>query len=183
MSASTAQITSSTVDDVLRRSAARHPDRVALVFADRTWTYAALDDAVSRAAAHLLGLGLTGGDRVATFGANSDAYLLAFLGCARAGLVHVPVNYALTGEELAYLLAQSGAASRSSTRRCATTSRPCAPTPTSSRCCCSTARDDAVLAAARTRGRRAQRSTSASPTTTSSSCSTPRARRRSPRAR
>ena len=51
-------ITSSTVDDIVRRSAARHPDRVALVFDDRTWTYAALDDAVSRAAAHLLGLGL-----------------------------------------------------------------------------------------------------------------------------
>ena len=109
MSVSTAQITSSTVDDIVRRSAARHPDRVALVFDDRTWTYAALDDAVSRAAAHLLGLGLTGGDRVATVGVNSDAYLLAYLGCARAGLVHVPVNYALTGPELTYLLRDSGA--------------------------------------------------------------------------
>ena len=101
--------TSSTVDDIVRRSASRHPDRVALVFDDRTWTYAALDDAVSRAAAHLLALGLTAGDRVATVGVNSDAYLLAFLGCARAGLVHVPINYALTGGELTYLLRDSGA--------------------------------------------------------------------------
>lgn len=100
---------SSTVDDVLRRSATRHPDRTALHFEDRTWTYAELDDAVTRAAGHLLSLGLAAGDRVATIGANSDAYLLAFLGCARAGLVHVPVNYALTGEELAYLLGSSGA--------------------------------------------------------------------------
>ena len=37
-------------------------------------------------------------------GRNSDAYLLAFLGCASAGLVHVPINYALTGGELTYLL-------------------------------------------------------------------------------
>src|SRR6478736_7729420 len=101
--------TSSTVDDTVRRSATRHPERVALVFDDRTWTYAALDDAVSRAAAHLLGLGLSAGDRVATVGVNSDAYLLAYLGCARAGLVHVPVNYALTGPELTYLLRDSGA--------------------------------------------------------------------------
>ena len=99
---------SSTVDDIVRRSAGRTPDRVALVFADRSWTYAELDAAVSRAAGHLLSLGLAAGDRVATVGANSDAYLLAFLGCARAGLVHVPVNHALTGAELAYLLAQSG---------------------------------------------------------------------------
>jgi fatty-acyl-CoA synthase len=99
---------SSTVDDILHRSAVRTPDRVALIFAGRDWTYRALDDAVSRAAAYLLAMGLSRGDRVATVGANSDAYLLAFLGCSRAGLVHVPVNYALTGRELAYILAQSG---------------------------------------------------------------------------
>ncbi|MBS46145.1 MAG: acyl-CoA synthetase [Nocardioides sp.] len=101
---------SSTVDAVLSRSAARTPDAVALRFADRVWTYAELDAAVTRAAAALRGLGLARGDRVAAYGKNSDAYLLGFLGCARAGLVHVPVNFALTGEELAYLVHQSGAA-------------------------------------------------------------------------
>ncbi|WP_181781560.1 fatty acyl-CoA synthetase [Pseudonocardia pini] len=99
---------SSTVDDVLRRSALRFPRRTALRFADRTWTYADLDDAVTRAAAALLALGLDKGDRVATYGRNSDAYLVAFLAAARAGLVHVPINYALTGDELGYLLDQSG---------------------------------------------------------------------------
>lgn len=99
----------STVDGTLQRSAARHPDRVALLFADRSWTYAELDAAVSRAAQVLLDLGLEHGDRVATYGRNSDAYLLAYLGCARAGLVHVPINYALTGTELSYLVEDSGA--------------------------------------------------------------------------
>ncbi|AIJ23037.1 acyl-CoA synthetase [Amycolatopsis methanolica] len=99
---------SSTVDGVLRRSAARFPDRRALAFADRTWTYRELDDAVSRAATHLQQLGLQHGDRVAAYGRNSDAYAIAFLACARAGFVHVPVNYALTGEELVYLIGQSG---------------------------------------------------------------------------
>jgi fatty-acyl-CoA synthase len=99
---------SSTVDGVLARSAHRTPDRVALRFADRTWTYRELDDAVTRAAGHLAEMGVGAGDRVATYGRNSDAYLLAFLGCARLGAVHVPINYALTGEELSYLLEQSG---------------------------------------------------------------------------
>ena len=99
----------STVDGVLRRSASRCPGRVALRFEDRAWTYRALDDAVSRAAAHLLGLGLSPGDRVAAFGTNSDAYALGFLACTRAGLVHVPINYALRGDELSYLVEQSGA--------------------------------------------------------------------------
>ncbi|MGW2687745.1 acyl-CoA synthetase [Streptomyces sp. NPDC001414] len=98
----------STVDGVLRRSARRTPARVALEYGDRRWIYQELDDAVSRAANVLLGQGLNRGDRVAAYGHNSDAYLIAFLACARAGLVHVPVNQNLTGDDLAYLIGQSG---------------------------------------------------------------------------
>ncbi|GAA3757079.1 acyl-CoA synthetase [Microbacterium kribbense] len=98
-----------TVDGVLHRSAARTPNRTALTFEDRAWTYAELDEAVSRGAVWLQQQGLARGDRVAALGTNSDAYLIAFLACARAGLVHVPLNYALRGGELAYLLQTSGA--------------------------------------------------------------------------
>ncbi|MER5714063.1 acyl-CoA synthetase [Streptomyces sp. NPDC002132] len=98
----------STVDGVLRRSARRTPARVAIEYRDRTWTYEELDEAVSRAASVLLGRGLAPGDRVAAYGHNSDAYLVGFLACARAGLVHVPVNQNLTGDDLAYILGQSG---------------------------------------------------------------------------
>ncbi|MFD5539757.1 acyl-CoA synthetase [Streptomyces sp. NPDC127079] len=98
----------STVDGVLRRSARRTPARVAVEFGERRWTYGELDDAVSRAASVLLGQGPGRGDRVATYGHNSDAYLIAFLACARAGLVHVPVNQNLTGDDLAYVVRQSG---------------------------------------------------------------------------
>ncbi|MFI1000311.1 acyl-CoA synthetase [Streptomyces galbus] len=100
----------STVDGVLRRSARRTPARVAVEYRDRTWTYEELDDAVSRAAGVLLAQGLAPGDRVGAYGHNSDAYLIAFLACARAGLVHVPVNQNLTGDDLAYLVRQSGSA-------------------------------------------------------------------------
>ncbi|NGP08840.1 acyl-CoA synthetase [Rhodococcus sp. 14C212] len=98
-----------TVDGVLHRSAARFPHRTALRFGDRTLTYRELDDAVTRAAARLRALGLGQGDRVAAYGTNSDAYVVGYLAVARAGLVHVPINYALRGEELSYLLGQSGA--------------------------------------------------------------------------
>lgn len=98
----------STVDGVLRRSARRTPARVAVEYRDRTWTYEELDTAVSRAASVLLDEGLSPGDRVGAYGHNSDAYLIAFLACARAGLVHVPVNQNLTGDDLAYILRQSG---------------------------------------------------------------------------
>ncbi|WP_328557236.1 acyl-CoA synthetase [Streptomyces sp. NBC_00358] len=98
----------STVDGVLRRSARRTPARRAVDYRDRSWTYAELDEAVSRAATVLLGEGLVPGDRVGAYGHNSDAYLIGFLACARAGLVHVPVNQNLTGDDLAYIVGQSG---------------------------------------------------------------------------
>ncbi|MFI9604106.1 acyl-CoA synthetase [Streptomyces sp. NPDC052043] len=100
----------STVDGVLRRSARRTPARVAVEYGERCWTYAELDDAVSRAANVLLGQGLAPGDRVGAYGHNSDAYLIGFLACARAGLVHVPANQNLTGDDLAHIVGQSGSA-------------------------------------------------------------------------
>ena len=103
-------VRNSTVDGIVRRSARRTPDRTAVRYADRAWTYAELDSAVSTAAAELIGNGLESGDRVATYGHNSDVYLIAFLACARAGLVHVPVNQNLTGDDLAYILEDSASA-------------------------------------------------------------------------
>ncbi|MET8685291.1 acyl-CoA synthetase [Streptomyces sp. NPDC004732] len=97
-----------TVDGVLRRSARRTPRRTALRYGERAWTYEELDDAVSRAAGALRDSGLTHGDRVGAYAHNSDAYLIGFLACARAGLVHVPVNQNLTGDDLAYIVRQSG---------------------------------------------------------------------------
>jgi fatty-acyl-CoA synthase len=98
-----------TLGDAIRRAAARFRDREALVFADRAWSFRAIDAATGRVASRLIECGLRPGDRVAAYGRNSDAYLIAFLACCRAGLVHVPVNYALTGGELRYVLDQSGA--------------------------------------------------------------------------
>ncbi|MGK5729029.1 fatty acyl-CoA synthetase [Streptomyces sp. URMC 124] len=100
----------STVDGILRRTARRVPGRTALRFGERTWTYRELDEAVTGAAVALRERGLRDGDRVAAYGHNSDAYLIGFLACARAGLVHVPVNHQLTGGELDYILEQSGSA-------------------------------------------------------------------------
>ncbi|MGW2432772.1 acyl-CoA synthetase [Streptomyces sp. NPDC001640] len=99
-----------TVDGTLRRSARRTPERRAIDYGDRSWTYAELDDAVSRAARVLRDAGLSRGDRVGALGHNSDAYLIAFLACARAGLVHVPINQNLIGDDLSYIVEQSGCA-------------------------------------------------------------------------
>ena len=98
-----------TIGDAIARSAACHGDKVALAFADRQWTFRDIESASNRVAHQLIALGLNKGERVAAYGKNSDAYLLLWLACTKAGLVHVPVNYALVEHELSYVLNQSGA--------------------------------------------------------------------------
>jgi fatty-acyl-CoA synthase len=93
----------------VHRSAVRAPNTIALRFGTRTWTYGELDRAANRVAHRLVDAGLAPGQRLAAFGRNSDAYLLAWLGCVRAGVIHVPVNFALRPDELGYIVRQSGA--------------------------------------------------------------------------
>lgn len=99
-----------TIGALLRRAVARTPRANALSFGERNWTYQQLDEAVNRVVSRLQQLGLPAGSRVAAYAANSDAYAILFLACATSGLIHVPVNFALKGEELHYLLNDSGAA-------------------------------------------------------------------------
>ncbi|MBA2534654.1 MAG: acyl-CoA synthetase [Rubrobacter sp.] len=97
-----------TIGDAVRRSAWRNPEKDAIAFGGRRWSYAEFDDGVNRVANALLARGLEKGDRVAAYGMNSDAYVLLWLGCVRVGLIHVPVNFHLAGDELLYVLNQSG---------------------------------------------------------------------------
>ena len=98
-----------TLGDALRRAARKHRDRPALAFHDRSWTFEALYAAARSVGAGLLATGLRPGDRVAAYGRNSDTYFIAWLGCATAGLVHVPLNFGLTADEVSYIVRQSGA--------------------------------------------------------------------------
>ncbi len=98
-----------TIGAALSRSVRKNAASVALKFEDRLWTYQELDQAVNKVANQLLQTGLKQGDRVIAYGKNSDAYVLAWLAILRAGMVHVPTNFALNTEELGYVIEQSGA--------------------------------------------------------------------------
>lgn len=93
----------------LRETADRTPSQVALVWQDQRITYGELDRRVSAAAGGLQHLGVTAGDRVAVMLGNTPHFVEAFLGAMRAGGVVVPLNTALTREEVAGILTDSGA--------------------------------------------------------------------------
>ncbi|ONI92672.1 hypothetical protein ALI22I_02725 [Saccharothrix sp. ALI-22-I] len=78
--------------DLLRQSAAREPDRIALREGGRTMTYRELVDSAHRLANHLLRLGCVPGDRVvSTLPRGVDA-VVAQVGIMAAGAVYVPVD-------------------------------------------------------------------------------------------
>ncbi|WP_338035168.1 AMP-binding protein [Vreelandella sulfidaeris] len=102
-------IQQNSIGAALNRSARKYSQQLALVFGERQWRYQALNQAARRVANGLLAAGLAPGDRLAVYGKNSDAYVIAWLAATKAGLVHVPINFALSSDELRYILEQSGA--------------------------------------------------------------------------
>jgi fatty-acyl-CoA synthase len=98
-----------TIGDLLRRSAARYPDRTAIVDGELRRTYRELDDAVNRAANALAERGLVRGDRLAVLGHNSYGFVVTYFASAKLGVICVPVNYMLGSGEVAYILEHSGA--------------------------------------------------------------------------
>ncbi|CAL9359244.1 acyl-CoA synthetase [Streptomyces sp. enrichment culture] len=86
------------------------PDREALVYVDhpgtgaeRRLTYAQLDAAASRIGHHLLDSGIRPGEHLGLHLYNGVEYLQTVLGCLKARIVPVNVNYRYVAEELAYL--------------------------------------------------------------------------------
>lgn len=98
-----------TLVDILRRSAAREPDKLAIVCGEVRWTYAAFHDIVERLAAGLAKRAIVKGDRVAVLARNSHAFAALRFALARLGTVLVPINFMLKADEVAYILRHSSA--------------------------------------------------------------------------
>ncbi len=94
----------------LTATAARVPDRTALVFYGSTTTYRELEGACERLAGFLQrDCGVKRGDRVALYMQNSPQFVIAFYAILRADPVVVPVNPMNMTGELDYMLRDSGA--------------------------------------------------------------------------
>jgi fatty-acyl-CoA synthase len=98
-----------TLGDLLRRTRARHPDKLAIRCGTVDWTYAEFDAVVDRLAAGLAGRGVAVGERIAVLARNSHGFAALRFALARIGAVLVPINFMLNAEEVRYILAHSGA--------------------------------------------------------------------------
>src|SRR6478735_3815838 len=79
------------------------PDRVALVAGDRRLTYRELDERANRFANYLRDVGVVPGQHVGIYSFNRAEWAEAFLGCFKARVVPINVNYRYVVDELRYL--------------------------------------------------------------------------------
>lgn len=94
---------------LLQQRAASHGQTPALTFKDTTLGYAALWHDVSQLAGGLVGLGLEPGQRVAIFLEKRIETVTAIFATSAARGVFVPINPLLRPQQVAYILANSGA--------------------------------------------------------------------------
>jgi len=98
-----------TVGDLLRRTADRFPERLAVVsrHQSKRMTWAELDAAADRVARGLWSLGIRHGDRVGIWSTNCIEWIMMHMGCARTGAALVNVNPAYRSHELQFTLTRS----------------------------------------------------------------------------
>jgi fatty-acyl-CoA synthase len=97
------------LSDLLRRTARRVPDKLAITCGDVRWTYAEFDLVCSRLARGLWERKIGAGDRVAILSRNSHAFAAMRFALARIGAVLVPINFMLNADEITFVLRSSGA--------------------------------------------------------------------------
>ena len=94
-----------------RQQAMTHPDKPAIIMASsgETVTFGEYEARSNRVANALLARGVGKGDRVALLLMNGVEFAAAFFAIAKIGAVIVPLNWRLVADELAFILADSGA--------------------------------------------------------------------------
>jgi long-chain acyl-CoA synthetase len=94
---------------LLDESAAKYPDRTAIVFGDARISFADLNASANRVANLLVARGIKPGDKVALSSPNVPYFTTIYYGILKAGATVVPLNILLKPREVAYHLADSGA--------------------------------------------------------------------------
>lgn len=89
--------------DVLEVIADAIPNEMALITNEVAYTYAHLDDRVTRLANHLTSLGVKRGEHVGVHAQNCHEWVESFFACAKIGAAAVNVNYRYVEAELRYL--------------------------------------------------------------------------------
>lgn len=95
--------------DIVKRNAKRYPQKTALVFKDKRYTFWEFNNRVNSLANALLDMGVRKGDRVAVLADNCHQYVELYCAVPKGGMVLVPLNTGLSEPELTYIINDAGA--------------------------------------------------------------------------
>ena len=93
-----------TIVSLFRRQAKATPDKTAVVFKDRQYTYSQLDDISDRIASYIASKGLGPEDVVAILIGRSEWMVIASLGVLKAGCAYQPLDPSYPAERLNFMM-------------------------------------------------------------------------------
>jgi len=96
------------VSKILQATAARLPDKKAVIFGDKSFTFSELDKGAEQIANFLYRRGIKKSDRVAIVFPNIPEFLIIYFGIIRLGAIGVPLDFRFKGNELASVLIDAG---------------------------------------------------------------------------
>ncbi|MFQ6073984.1 MAG: AMP-binding protein, partial [Candidatus Bathyarchaeia archaeon] len=95
--------------ELLRNTARKHPDHVAIVFLGKRITYRELDMLSDRFATALHDMGVKKGDRVALYLPNVPQYVISYYGALKIGAITTAISPLAKEREAEFQLVNSGA--------------------------------------------------------------------------
>src|SRR6185312_5413959 len=89
---------------MLAQTAAKNPDKTAIIFHDQRTSYREFDERANQVANGLMQLGIEPGDRVALYIHNLPIFMEAYFGILKTGASVVPLNVLYKAGEVEYIL-------------------------------------------------------------------------------
>lgn len=96
------------VYELFERQAKRTPNKTALIFAGKRYTYQQLDELSNGLAVSMRGLGIRQGDMVAVLLNRDEKVVLAQLAVLKIGAVLIPIDSRYPEDRIKYILSESG---------------------------------------------------------------------------
>lgn len=92
------------IGSTLARNARQFPDKLAVCFESKTYTYKQLNDEVNKLANGLLTHHVGKGEKIGVLMKNSDQFMIVFYAIMKIGAIAVPINFRLTAGEIKYIV-------------------------------------------------------------------------------
>lgn len=90
--------------DIFRQTVSKHPQKAAIIFEEKTWTFQDVEDYSNRIANYFKSQGYKNGDAVALFLESCPEFVCIWLGLSKLGVITALINTKLRLDSLWHCL-------------------------------------------------------------------------------